>query len=95
MDKLEKAQKSARKNLSDNLKAFRAEQDLSQEALSERGGFHRTYVSQLERQATNPTLDTLVAIAIALGVELKDLLAERKSPPSTLKVGRRPSKKAT
>lgn len=92
MDKLEKAQKAARKHLADNLKSFRAKHKFSQEALSERAGFHRTYVSQLERQAINPTLDTIVAIAVALDVELAELLAEHDGPPATLKLGRRPSK---
>ncbi|WP_035466164.1 helix-turn-helix domain-containing protein [Burkholderia sp. WSM2232] len=95
MDKLEKAQKAARKRLSDNLKSFRAEHRISQEELSERAGFHRTYVSQLERQTINPTLDTVVAIAVALEVELTDLLSERDGPPMTLKLGRRPSRKST
>ncbi|PRY05921.1 helix-turn-helix domain-containing protein [Paraburkholderia sp. BL25I1N1] len=88
------AQQAAGKHLPENLKGFRAEYDLSQEALSERAGFHRTYVSQLERQATDPTLDTMVAIAIALAVELTDLLSERKSPPATLLLERRPAIKA-
>ncbi|AXF19420.1 XRE family transcriptional regulator [Burkholderia pyrrocinia] len=92
MDKLEKAQKAARKHLSDNLKSFRAKHGLTQEALSERAGFHRTYVSQLERQVTNPTLDNVVALAVALEVRLSDLLSEHDGPPATLKLGRRPSK---
>ncbi|WP_408179305.1 helix-turn-helix domain-containing protein [Paraburkholderia strydomiana] len=47
---------------------FRVEYNLSPEALSERADFNRAYVSQLERQAINSTLDTMVTIAIALGV---------------------------
>lgn len=92
MDKLEKAQEAARKHLSDNLKSFRARHNISQEALSERAGFHRTYVSQLERQITNPSLDNLVAIAVALDIKLTDLLAAHEGAPATLKLGRRPSK---
>ncbi|MEX3973181.1 helix-turn-helix domain-containing protein [Paraburkholderia caribensis] len=92
MDKLEKAQKAARKHLSNNLKSFRAKLNISQEALSERAGFHRTYISQVERQTTNPTLNNVVAIAVALDVKLTDLLSEDDGPPATLKQGRRPSK---
>jgi len=47
---------------------FRVQYNLSPEALSERADFNRAYVSQLERQAINSTLDTMVTIAIALGV---------------------------
>ena len=94
MDKLEKVQKAARQNLSDNLKSFRERHNISQEALSDRAGFHRTYVSQLERQVINPSLDTLAALAVALNVDLPALLSAHEGPPPTLKRGRPPSKKS-
>jgi transcriptional regulator with XRE-family HTH domain len=53
--------------------------ELSQEALAELAGLHRTYVSLLERNLRSPTLATLEAIARALGIapaELIGLIAE-------------------
>jgi transcriptional regulator with XRE-family HTH domain len=94
MDKLYKAQKAARQNLSDNLKSFRERNKISQEALSDLAGFHRTYVSQLERQVINPSLDNLAALAVALDVDLPALLSTHEGPPATLKRGRPPSKKS-
>ena len=47
---------------------------LSQEKLAELGGFHRTYVSQLERGVTNISVDNLESLAAALNVDVSALL---------------------
>jgi len=49
---------------------------LSQEALADRAGLHRTYVSLLERGLRNPSIDALTALAGVLGVRASLLLAE-------------------
>ncbi|MGJ4802915.1 helix-turn-helix domain-containing protein [Luteimonas sp. SDU82] len=61
-----------------NLRRLRKLKNLSQEMLAERADFHRTYVSQLERCATNISITGLQRIAEALGVDVIDLL-ERPS----------------
>ena len=43
--------------------------------MAELADFHRTYVSQLERCVTNISVDGLEKLAIALGVDVSDLLA--------------------
>lgn len=48
----------------------------SQEALAERSGLHRTYISSLERGQRNVGLDNVHALAIALGVSPADLFEE-------------------
>lgn len=63
-----------RQRISVNLKKLRLDQGLSQEKLAEISGFHRTYVSQLERCITNISIDGLENIASALGVDVRDLL---------------------
>ena len=65
----------ARKRLSENLKRIRGEQGMSQEGLGDRAGLHRTYVSQVEREVVNISLDNIVQLAEALGVDVADLLA--------------------
>lgn len=68
-------QQNARQRISANLKRFRAERKLSQEQMAELAGFHRTYVSQLERCVTNISIDGLERLAQALGVDVSALLA--------------------
>lgn len=74
------SQQLARANLSANIKALRAHRTLSQEALADLAGLHRTYVSQVERMLVNVSLDNLVLLADALGVSLKDLFSEPPRP---------------
>lgn len=65
---------NARQRISANLKRFRAEKHLSQEHIAELAGFHRTYISQLERCATNISIDGLERLANALDVDVSALL---------------------
>jgi transcriptional regulator with XRE-family HTH domain len=82
-------QKAARVRLATNLKLFRGKQGLSQEGLADGAGLHRTQVSQIERGLASPTLDTLVSLAAALGVDTVQLLAEQSESPTPLKSGRK------
>ncbi len=66
--------KNARLRISMNLKRLRCERQLSQEKMAELAGFHRTYVSQLERCVTNISIDGLERLAHALGVDISVLL---------------------
>lgn len=66
----------ARQRIAGNLKRLRKEKGWSQEFMAEAADFHRTYVSQLERCITNISVDGLEQLALALGVDIVDLLAE-------------------
>lgn len=57
-----------------NLRSLRHTQGLSQEALADLAGLHRTYVSSVERCERNATLDTLDKLSTALGIEPYELL---------------------
>lgn len=67
-------QSSAVSFFAKRLRQHREDQGLSQEALAEKAGLDRTYVSGCERGGRNPTLRSMEKLAKALGVELKDLI---------------------
>lgn len=62
-----------RRRLAEHVRRLRLEKHISQESLSVECGFHRTYVSQIERAVTNVTLDNLQRLAGGLGVDPSDL----------------------
>ncbi|WP_175684565.1 helix-turn-helix domain-containing protein [Burkholderia anthina] len=74
-----------RTRLSNNLRRLRAGRGFSQETLSAECGFHRTYISQVERAVTNISVDNLQKIAVALGVEPASLLQQ---PPDSTPLSR-------
>jgi transcriptional regulator with XRE-family HTH domain len=84
-----------RVRLATNLKIYRGQRGISQEALAGLAGIHRTHISQLERATLNPTLDTLVLIADALGVAEVDLLAIPTEAPQDVPRGPRRSGSAS
>lgn len=63
-----------RKRLGRNVRRLRGEKELSQEAFAHEAGIHRTYVSDIERGARNPTITVVERLAKALDVAAGDLL---------------------
>lgn len=62
-----------------NVRALRLQKNLTQEQLADICGLHRTYIGAIERGNSNVSLNNMVCIAHALGVEPTDLLMyERK-----------------
>jgi transcriptional regulator with XRE-family HTH domain len=59
-----------------NLRALRDRRGLSVVALAERSGIARATLTTLEAGRGNPTIDTLYALADALGAALGDLIGE-------------------
>jgi transcriptional regulator with XRE-family HTH domain len=47
---------------------------ISQEELAHRAGLHRTYISDIERRARNPSLKTLSRLATALEMTASELI---------------------
>jgi len=58
----------------DNVRNARLAKNLSQEALADLAGLHRTYIGMIERAEKNVTLVSIEKIAIALGVRPNDLI---------------------
>ena len=50
------------------MRCLRQAKGLSQEAFADEAGIHRTYVSDIERGARNPTITVVERLAQALGV---------------------------
>jgi transcriptional regulator with XRE-family HTH domain len=60
--------------LGKNVRRFRKRLSVSQEELSFRTGFTRSYLSDLENGRSNPTIQSLERLAEELNVSLIDLL---------------------
>ena len=57
-----------RERLAKNLRQLRQDKSWSQEAFADEAGLHRTYISDLERGARNPTIKVVDKLATALEV---------------------------
>ena len=66
-----------RKCLGRNLRRFREGKGLSQEKFAFEAQIHRTYISDIEQGARNPTIMIVQKLADALGVSASDLLADK------------------
>ena len=63
------------------IRKYREGAGLSQEALAERSGLHRTYISLVERGRRNITVDALTQIAEALEVYPSKLMSDAEKEP--------------
>jgi transcriptional regulator with XRE-family HTH domain len=74
--KTSKPASKARDQLARNLRLIRAKKGISQEALAELAGMHRTYVGSVERGERNISIDNIEKLAKALGVLTADLVGK-------------------
>lgn len=63
----------------DNLKKYRTQLGLSQEAFAEKCGLHRTYISAIERYRRSIALENVQRIADALEIETYKLFIREES----------------
>ena len=63
-----------RARLSLNMRRLRQSKGWSQEEFAHEAGLHRTYVSDLERGARNPTITVIDKLVVALDVKVGALL---------------------
>lgn len=67
-----------REIVSTNVRKERLRKGLSQEALADLSGLHRTYIGSIERGERNVSIDNIERIANALSVSPVDLLRGRR-----------------
>jgi transcriptional regulator with XRE-family HTH domain len=77
--KIRRPSKKLTRILAENIRAFRAARNFSQEELADRCEFHRTYVGSVERGERNVSLSTLEVFASVLGVSVPELLTKGTS----------------
>lgn len=61
------------------LRKHRLALKLSQETLSEKADLHPTHVSLIERFKRNPSLNVAGSLALAMGLELSELIVEAEN----------------
>jgi len=64
------------KAFGDVLRRLREGNDLSQEALGFESGYHRTYISLLERGRKSPSLQTIFNLSKALKIEPDEMIKQ-------------------
>lgn len=67
-------QESIERRFGRQLRAVRQNVGISQEELAAQAGLHRTYVGLIERGERNVSLRTVEKLAVALGVEMAELM---------------------
>ena len=65
---------SLRKKFAENLRKLRLAKGISQEALADLAGLHRTYIGSVERGERNISIDNIERLALALECDVKDFL---------------------
>ena len=64
----------ARIQVGSNIRQYRTQLGLSQEALADASGLHRTYIGSVERGERNLSLENIVKVARALRLQPTKLL---------------------
>jgi transcriptional regulator with XRE-family HTH domain len=75
---MQKTVSEVRKILAANLRHHRVIRSLSQEALADAAGLHRTFVGAVERSERNISLDNIAKLADALLLTPSELLRENE-----------------
>lgn len=70
------ASQQHRRILGETIRAKRTKAGLSQEALAEKAGLSTVFISRIERGIESPSFDSLVKIAKALKIRVRELVAK-------------------
>ena len=75
---------SIREIFRQNLRYYRKERGLTQEALSEKIGLNPKYITNIEAQSKFPSAETIDAIAVALDIKPSQLFTEQGCPINSI-----------
>lgn len=73
--------KETRKKFGERIKILRKAKDLTQEELGEKANLSYKFIGEIERGQTNPSFDTLAALAKALNINISQLFEETSQLP--------------
>lgn len=65
-----------RRKLGDKIRHYRKRAGLTQEELAEKADLHHNFIGQVERGNMETSLTSMLKIAKALGVRVRDLVSE-------------------
>lgn len=68
-------QTTARELLAANVRRLRAANGWTQDALSHESGLDRSFIAHVEREARNPSLDSIEKLAAAFSVQIGELFS--------------------
>ena len=77
---------NSRKELGERIRELRKSAGITQEELGEKSALSYKFIGELERGQVNISIDSLVRIAAALGVEIGDLFSKEKIPVQKITV---------
>ena len=60
----------------ERVRKLRKDKDMSQEALADAAGLHRTHISLIERRQRSARLQTIEQLAVALSVQPSELMPD-------------------
>lgn len=78
-----KAERSIEQLFGEALRKIRLSNNMSQEALGFESGYHRTYISLLERGKKGPSLKTIFQLADVLNIKPSEIIKIIESNIST------------
>lgn len=70
-----------REEVGKRIRTIRKAKGLTQEELGEKAGLHYKYIGEVERGEVNPSVETLVAVAKALDINISQLFTENWQLP--------------
>ncbi|MDX6711025.1 MAG: hypothetical protein QOH96_2041 [Blastocatellia bacterium] len=72
--------------MGDHLRFLREQMDLSQGDIQKRTGLLRCYISRVENNHTTPSVETLQKMALAMDIQLHQVLYDGPRPPELPKL---------
>lgn len=71
---MKETESALRKRIAQNIRRIRQARNLTQEKLAHLSGVDTSYIGQIEREMRLPSLKTLLKLANALAMDLRDLI---------------------